>query len=165
MAYDHSSDALACLRALSRTTSRGYRFVFRADAGPPLHAHPHGQAVFSPTPYLQVVVAARMWMSSPVHLLWIAPDCPHEVRAAGDREMRPGTARTTTCLRALSLLPRELLLRLSDDWEGAPARGGNFMNAAIAELRRLAGGGDGLSQAAAIGDYRPHRSGAGEGSC
>jgi hypothetical protein len=30
-AYDHGSDALARLRAPFRTTSRGYRFVFKAD--------------------------------------------------------------------------------------------------------------------------------------
>jgi hypothetical protein len=103
-----------------------------------------------------------MWMSSPAHFLWIPPDCPHEVRAAGDREMRglyvaPRLARELpalpVCVRVSPLL-RELLLRLGDDSEPALARGGDFTNAAIAELRRLAAGGGGLSQPAAIGDHR-----------
>jgi AraC-like DNA-binding protein/quercetin dioxygenase-like cupin family protein len=163
-AYDHGNEALARLRALSRTTSRGYRFVFKEGAGPPPHAHPHGQAVFSPAAYLQVVVAGRMWMSSPAYLLWIPPDCPHEVRAAGDREMRglyvaPRLAKelplVPVCIRISPLL-RELLLRLSDGSEPARADGGAFMNATMAELRRLASGpcADRLSQPAPIGDGR-----------
>jgi hypothetical protein len=98
-------------------------------------------------------------MSSPAHFLWMPPDCPHE-GGWRSRDARP--------LRSRGALPANgTHERLSDDSQPALARGGDFLNAAIAELRRLAGGGDGRSQAAAIGDHRlaPNRSGAGDGSC
>jgi AraC-like DNA-binding protein/quercetin dioxygenase-like cupin family protein len=141
--------ALAVVASIPLRTSAGYRFVFPEGAGPREHTHAHGQIVFAPTNFLTVVAEGRMWLASPVHVVWIPPDVPHEVRATRERDMRnlylaPGLAGhlpATTAYVEVSPVLRELLLCLVDETPPMPPTAApwrrRLLAAAVAEFRRL----------------------------
>ncbi|MBR1218901.1 helix-turn-helix transcriptional regulator [Bradyrhizobium sp. U87765 SZCCT0131] len=133
--------ALAALDALPRSRSGGFRFAFGAADAPRRHAHAHGQLAFAPTDLVTIVVADRLWMTSPTSAVWIPPRVLHEVHATSGREMcslylAPRMAArlpATPSTLAVSPLLRELLLRLAGDTTTRSART-RFVAAALVEI-------------------------------